>query len=213
VANLSVRPTIHIYPLSRLVNAPAGSWVRLMRQIEEGKRNAFSYYLPMREAVVQYCAKSGKDFDRILAQMTRRATEIPCSPNQDICADNDRAFRSFADDFYPRVAKFKRDLLRDTQTGIVFEGVTVLGAPHFVAQDEDGNTRYVFLYASNWSPDELKTYLQLLAIIVEKRFAGTAGDIWCMDLRRGKDIKFKASVRVLSRCSDAAKLYAQLAKP
>lgn len=210
---ITIKPSIHIYPLSRLVNAPAGSWVKLMRQIEEGKRNAFSYYLPMREAAVQYCAKSGQDYDRIQSQMTRRAEEIPCSPNQDICGDNGKAFRSFVNNFYPRITRYKRDLLRDTQTGVVFEGVTISGAPHFIAQDEDGNTRYAFLYASNWPPVQLKTYLQLLAMIVERKYSGTASQIWCMDLRKGKDFKFKSSARISSRCSDAAKLFAQLAGP
>jgi hypothetical protein len=167
----------------------------------------------MREAVVRYCAKSGKDFDNILSEMTRRAAGMPCAPNQDICGDNRVAFEMFVSEFYPRIAKYKRDLLRDNQSGVVYEGVTVLGAPHLIAQDEDDITRYIFLYASNWSKDELRTYLQLLAMIVEKKYGGTASQIWCMDLRRGKDFKFKTSVRVLSRCSDAARLYAQLARP
>lgn len=210
---ITTRPTIHIYPLSRLVNAPAGSWVKLMRQIEEGKRQAFSYYWPMREAAVQYCARSGRDYERIRSQMFRRAGEIPCSPNQDICGDNDKAFQSFVNKFYPRITKFKPALLRENDAGVLFEGVTLSGVPHFIAQDQYGNTRYVFLYASNWPSVQPKTYLELLTIIVEKKYTGTASHIWCMDLRRGKDFKFKSSTRLLTRCSDAARLFAQLARP
>ena len=118
------KPTIHIYPLSRLVNAPATGWEKLLDQIEEGKRNAFAYYLPMREAVVRYCAKSGKNFDSILADMIRRAEQMPSSRHQNITGDNEAAFRSFVSDFYPRITKYKRDLLRDAQSGVAYEGVS-----------------------------------------------------------------------------------------
>jgi hypothetical protein len=207
-----LKATIHIFPLSRVVNAPAGNWVKLLDQIEEGKRNAFAYYLPMREAVVRYCARGGHGFDDILSQMVRRAEGMPCAPRQDICGDNESALRSFVEDFYPRIGKYKGDLLREHGNGVMYEGIVVTGSPHFVAQDRDGKTRYVFLHASNWSTDDLKTYLQLLAMIVDKKYGADTSHIWGMDLKRGKDIKFKDSPRVLSRCANAAKLYARLAK-
>ena len=203
---------IHIYPLSRLVNAPAASWEKLIKLIEDGKEKAFGYYLPMREAVVLYCAKDGNGFDAILAEMLNRARAMGGSRGQQIADDNEVAFRTFVENFYPKIGKYKRDLLRDAQNGIAYEGITLLGAPHFVAQDKAGRTRYVFLYAANWSPQQLKTYLQLLIHIVDKKYSGAADQIWCMDLKRRKTITFSGSTRLSARCVDAAKHYARLAR-
>jgi hypothetical protein len=79
---------------------------------------------------------------------------------------------------------------------VIFEGVGLRGAPHFVALDEKGDTRYVFLYPSKWKPHELKSYLHPLSIIVEGRYEGTTDQIWCMDLKAGKTVKFKRTARL-----------------
>lgn len=212
MAKNSFKPIIHVYPLSRLVNAPAASWEKFINQIEEGKEKAFGYYLPMREAVVRFCARNAKGFDGILSEMIRRAQGMGGSRGQRIADDNESAFKTFVEEFYPKIGKYKRDLLRDVQDGVVYEGITVLGAPHFVVQDQDEKTRYVFLHAANWSPQQLKTYLQLLAMIVQKKYGGTADQLWCMDLRKGITVKFVGSARLSSHCSDAARHYARLAK-
>jgi hypothetical protein len=78
--------------------------------------------------------------------------------------------------------------------------------------DRNGVTRYVFLYPAKWKPDDLKSYLHLLAAIVEERYEGEPEQIWCMDLKTGKTVKFKRTARLGSRCSDAAKHYARIAK-
>lgn len=205
-------PTVHIYPFSKLVNAPAAGWEKLIDQIEEGKNKAFAYYLPMREAVVLFCLKSGEDFDKVLGQLVRRAHEMGGVRGKKIAADNKAAFRMFVEEFYPRIAKFKKNSLHDVQVGVEFEGIMLTGAPHFIAEDQDGNTRFIFLHAAKWSDEQVKIYLQLLSVIIEKKYGGAAEQIWCMSLKNGKTIKFKGSARVLSRCADAAKHYARLAQ-
>jgi hypothetical protein len=208
---VSKHPTIHIYTLSRLVHAPAAGWEKLINQIEAGRQKAYAYYLPMREGVVLFCAGGGKDFEKILTVMKRRAEEMGGLRGPRVAADNEDAFRTFVEKFYPKISKFKRSLLRDTQSGVTLEGVALLGAPHFVAVDQTGETRYIFLYPAKWKPNELKSYLHLLATIVEERYGGVSGQVWCMNLRMGKTVKFKRSARLSSRCSDAAKHYARIA--
>jgi hypothetical protein len=60
-------PVVHIYPLSRLVHAPASRWESLLKSIEEGRFQAFSHYLPLREAVVLFCNKAGRGQDQIVS--------------------------------------------------------------------------------------------------------------------------------------------------
>ena len=204
-------PTIHIYTLSRLVHAPAAGWEKLIAQIEAGRQKAYAYYLPMREAVVRFCAGGGEDFEDILAGVKRRAEEMGGVRGPKVASDNEKAFVSFVEDFYPKITKFKHSLLHDTQSGVTLEGVALLGAPHFVVADQKGQTRYVFLYAAKWKPADLKSYLHLLATIVEERHEGVSSQIWCMDLKTGRTIKFKRTARLSSRCAAAAKHYARVA--
>lgn len=91
-----------------------------------------------------------------------------------VAAYNENAFRMFVETFYPKISRFKRSLLRDTQSGVTLEGVALLGAPHFLALDQKGETRYIFLYPAKWKPNELKSYLHLLATIVEERYGGVS---------------------------------------
>ena len=203
-------PPIHIYTLSRLVYANAPQWERLIRQIEAGRQKAYSYYLPMREAVVRFCAGGGDNFEGILSDMKRRAGEMGGVRARKVVADNENAFVSFVENFYPKIAKFKRNLLRDQQSGVSLEGIALLGTPHLIAVDQKGDTRYVFLYAAKWKPDDLKSYLHLLTVIIEGKHGATADQLWCMDLRAGKTHKFKKSERLASRCADAARHYARV---
>jgi|SRR5690348_5282608 len=203
-------PVVHVYPLSRLVHAPASRWESLLKSIEEGKTRAFRYYLPLREAVVLFCSKGGKDRDQIVSGMVARARSAGGSRGAKVAKDNDDAFRVFESSFYPRIKAYKGDFLRESQTGHPFEGVTLVGSPHFEVLDQGGADRYVFLYPAGWERDEINAYLELLSIIVQKRFGKPPESLWCMNLRTGRDEKWKSSARVRKRCENAARLYARL---
>lgn len=203
--------SVHIYPLSRLVHASAGSWESQLRSIEEGKLHAYRYYLPLREAVVSYCKSHGKRLDHILHQLQLSASGVPASRGANPVKDNRAAFDMFVSEFYPRIAHFEKSFLReDAGLGCQFEGVRLGGLPHFSAKDSAGEMRYVYLHASKWDEDDLKAYLELLSIIVADKFDVPATGIWCMDLRTGKDYKWKSSTRMRVRCVNAARLYARL---
>ena len=204
-----IHATVHVYPLSRLVHAPAGKWERLIADIEAGKEKAFAYYLPMREAVVLFCAKKGKDRAQIVKEMVLRARRMGGARGDKVAQDNEAAFSVFADVFHTRIKRYKQDLLRE-QGECEFEGVQLTGAPHFEVIDMEDRQRFVFLHPSNWSSEELRAYLELLAVIVEKRFGGTGRNLWCMDLRTGKEIKYKLSTRMRARCCDAARHYGRM---
>ena len=200
-------PGAHIYTLSRLVHAPAGRWESLIASIEDGKSFAFSYYLPMREAVARLCASRNPDREGIVRQMVARARASGGIRGSKVAKDNLAAFQVFEDVFLPQVAKFRRSFLHEKQTRCDFEGLALRGAPHFEVVDREGRKRYVFLHSSDWPSDDLSAYLELLGILVEKRYGSDPKTLWIMDLKKRKELRWRPSVRIRKRCSNAAKLY------
>ena len=204
---------VHIYPLSRLVHAAAAEWENELRAIEEGKKYAFGYYLPLREAVVTYCRNDGKRRDQIVKQMTALALSMGGIRGAEAANANDNAFRVFETSFFPRITRFHESFLHtDFKAGCPFEGVTLLGLPHLRVTDDKGGSRYVHLHAAQWEPEDLKAYLELLSVIVENRFKKHADAIWCMDLKSGRDFKWQSRPRMRTKCVKAARLYARLIK-
>lgn len=205
---MSNHPSTHIYTLSRLVLSPAAGWEKQIAAIEAGRKLASKYYLPLREAVVSFCAADGQGADKIIKEMRRRAEQMT---NLAAAVNNESAFVSFATRFYPKMGKFRKSHLQEVQNEVILEGLGLRGTPHFSVLDQKGETRYVFLYASKWKPIELNSYLHLLATIIEGRYGATAEQLWCMDLRKGETIKFKKAVRLSSQCAAAARHYVRLA--
>lgn len=203
-------PSVHIYRLSKLVHAQPRSWVQLLTTIEEGKRYAFRHYLPMREAVARICASRGAGRDEIVAEMTARARLMPGARPAAIAKDNLRAFETFEAAFLPKIARLRRSLLREKQHQCDFEGVNLQGAPHLEVMDGTGNRRYVFLHAAKWPKQDLTAYLELLNLVVAKAYGGKPDNLWVMDLRAGREVKWRPKPRELKRCKDAARLYAKL---
>lgn len=202
---------VHIYPLSRLVHASAGAWESELRSIEEGKLHAYRYYLPLREAVVAYCKTGGKKRDQILNQLSISASAVGAARGANPLKDNRAGFDVFVSNFYPRIGAFGQSFLReDTKQGCAFEGVALGGLPHFSTTDNKGNTRYIYVHASKWDDEDLKAYLELLAIIIREKLDAPSTSLWCMDLRTGKDYKWKTSLRMHARCVNAARHYARL---
>src|ERR1039457_1537859 len=103
--------SIHIYPLSKLVHASAGSWESQLRSIEEGKLHAYRYYLPLREAVVSYCKSHGKKLDQILQQLHSSASAVTAHRGANPLRDNRAAFDTFINSFYPRIGGFEQSFL------------------------------------------------------------------------------------------------------
>jgi hypothetical protein len=201
---------VHIYPLSKLVHALPGDWERDIRLLETGKLWAYAYYQPLREAVVLYCKAHGKRYEESLKLLETRAHSVPAGRGADPVRDNKAAFNVFVEHFYPRMGKFVKSLLQtDAKGGCKFAGVQLLGMPQFVTTDKAGRERYVFLLASKWKKDDLKAYLELLAVIIAERFGAAPESIWCMDLRSGTDGQWRSSARVRGRCEKAAVLYAR----
>jgi hypothetical protein len=91
--------------------------------------------------------------------------------------------------------------------------MSLCGLHNFTATDRSGNLRYVYVQSSKWDDDDLKAYLELLSVIVEKRFNAASTTILGMELRTGTDMKWKASPRMRNRCADTARLYARLQSP
>jgi hypothetical protein len=144
------------------------------------------------------------------AQLAERARTVIAPPGSDPVRDNLAAFGVFVENFYPEIAKFHKSFLGgEGMGGCDFAGVQLLGAPHFSAADRQGQDRYVYLLASRWEEDDLKAYLELLAIVVGARFGAEPKYIWCMDLRNRKEIVWRGSSRIRARCEKAAKLYAR----
>jgi hypothetical protein len=200
---------VHILPLSKLVHASPTKWEKLLKEIEEGKVRAYKYYLPLREAIAMFCRKGGQERDRIAAQMVARARASGGKRGDMIARDNEAAFRVFESDFFPKIRSFKRDFLRDEHPGCEFGGLTIFGHPHLEVVDHKGQDRLAVLHAADWDRDELRAYLDLLSVIIEKRFAKDAEALWCMNLRTGREERVRRSVRLRTKCETAARLYAR----
>ena|SRR5579872_6331283 len=200
---------VHILPLSKLVHASPTQWEKVLREIEEGKVRAYKYYLPLREAIVVFCRKGGHDRDRIVSQMVARARANGAKRGETCARDNEAAFRVFESDFFPKIHSFKRDFLRDDHPGCAFANLAIFGHPHLEVVDRKKKDRLVVLHAADWDHDELRSYLDLLSVIVEKRFGKDAEALWCMNLRTGREEKVRPSIRLRSKCETAARLYSR----
>ena len=207
-----MRRFANIYPLSRLVHAFPPDWQALLQRIEDGKEKAFSHYLPAREAIVRYCAKGGRDRDRIVAEMRVRAGQIGGTRADILLRDNEAAFQMFESAFYPKIAKFSRSLLREPQPGVRFEELLLLGSPHMEVIDHRGRTRHIYLCCGSRKDPDLKAYLQLLSVIVRKQYGGSTDSVWCLDLRTGEEFKWKPGPRMEARCRRTANLYDRFIK-
>ena len=208
---MATKPSVHIYPLSRLVHASPSVWLSQLRAIEENKLFANRYYSPLRDGVVSYCRNGGRRRDHILSHIRAQASLVT-APRGNPERDNVAAFQVFVDAFYPKLQGFGKSYLHEDSTGWPFQGVDLLGAPHFTATDSNGRGRYVYLHASKWDDDDLKAYLELLSIIIEGKFHSAPETLWCMDLRNGRDLRWHSSSRVRSKCANATNLYARLVK-
>jgi len=213
IATLQVQaPRIHIYPFSRLVGAPAGKWEKLIADLEEKQRIIYLYYQPVREAVVSLTAGGGKQRDEIFIEMTRQASEVVHTPNQNPIRDNQRCFECFERDFLPKIKEFKGSLLHVPQVdGTFFGGVILKGLPHMVVIDKQNKQRYVYLYPSTWKVHELDSYMELLTIIIESEFGADVTDLWCMGLKTGRSIpRTKTKARTRRACQEAAKHFKRM---
>ena len=209
---MSKQIEVHIYTLSRLVHAPAGSWERKIEEIEQGRRQAYVYYGPMREAVVAFCASKGVGRDKIISRMLAKARHQPRGRGQNPDKDRLGGVRDLRGDLLSENRVVSPQSPEEVARGrrLSFEEILLRGAPHFKATNKSGATRYVFLHASRWADDDLKAYLELLGVIVEAEFNQPATSIWHMNLRTGLTSKHRPSKRMRSKCVDAARHYARL---
>jgi hypothetical protein len=200
---------VHIYALSRLVHAGPRAWQRMLKEIEDGVSYASQYYLPMREGVVALASKNGGDVDIILQGIKTKVRDAGGARMANRLKDNLFAFENFKTEFLPRLRRLNRSFLHDKKQSCEFGGLDLYGSPHFEATDGDGRTRHVFLHAAKWNPKDLSAYLELLGLIVERNYGGDATSIWVMDLRSGKDHRWKPRPSMRRRCEDTARLYSR----
>ncbi|QHS53357.1 hypothetical protein [Edaphobacter sp. 12200R-103] len=213
IATLTVQaPRIHIYPFSRLVNAPATKWEKLISDLEEKQRVVYLYYQPVREAIVKLTAAESIDRDGIYAEMSQRASHVVHTRTQNPIRDNQKCFECYEKIFLPQVSSFEESLLKVPQVeGTFFNGVILKGLPHMIVRDRRRRKRFVYLYPSDWKDHELDAYMELLTIIVESEFGADSADIWCMGLKSGKTIpRPRSKSRSRQACRDAAKHFKRM---
>jgi hypothetical protein len=203
---------VHVYKLSRLVHASPAQWEKILRDLEENKDRAYSYYYPARESIVRLCANP-KNKQQIVADLQVAAQRVPHGKGQYPVRDNLRAFECFESKFLPQIEHFVTHYLRSERGGgVSFEGIFVTGLPHMAVLDGSGSKKYVFLYPSVWEKRDLDAYLELLSVIVHSKFHGDDASLWCMNLRTGRSVQHKSSARLRKRCESAARLYSRLSK-
>jgi hypothetical protein len=65
--------------------------------------------------------------------------------------------------------------------------------------------------SAGWQERETEAFCELLTVTVESRYGGTARDVWFLDLREGKRVRWNASKKsVRKKCEKAAEFLVTL---
>lgn len=195
---------IHIYPLSRLVFAPAVDWLRILEELEGGRKQMFWSYKPLRQGAYRLLKAKEPQRENIyeeVEQLAQRAGGGKCAKA------NVRGLRVFEKEFMPSIAGAKTNLMEQDARGVEFGGVVLVGGPHFSVLDKSGGTRFIYLHPSAWEDDESEAFCELLTVIIEKRFEAEASNLWFLDLRKGTRLAWpKSKLRLRRKCEQAANL-------
>jgi hypothetical protein len=198
----------HIHQLSRLAFAQVTDWNRILQELEEGRKQMFWSYKPLRAGAFNLLKGHGKQREEIyggVAALAEKAGGARCAKA------NVKALETFEDQFLPVIKAPRENYMESAQRGVDFAGAELVGGPHFSITDGTGQTRFVYVHPSKWAHDQTEAFCELLTVIIEKKFQASASDLWFLDLRRGSRALWpKSKPRVRRKCEQTAKLLALL---
>lgn len=178
---------MNIHAVSKLVRRPPSLWMSTLRSMERGREIMRSHYAPLREAIVAELERPGSGEERLHTAWEQ--VPEPLTPSQaSVRRRSFAAFHTFLDVFRPRIARLLESYLgEDYQPEPVeFRGHKLEGRFHMAVETPRGETRYVYLHASEWSREQIDAFLELLAVIAEKRHGADRSAVWFFDLPTGE---------------------------
>jgi hypothetical protein len=126
-------------------------------------------------------------------------------------AANVKALQVFENRFISSITASKDNYMELAAPGVDFAGAELVGGPHFSVLDKAAEKKFIYLHPSNWKEEQTEAFCELLTVILEKKFAAAARDLWFLDLRTGARIPWpKSKLRVRRKCEQAAKLLIRL---
>jgi hypothetical protein len=203
-----VKPTVHIYLLSKLAFADVTDWRRIMRDLRGGRKGMFWSYKPLREGAYRMVAKEDPDIAAIYADVASLAERA----GGDRCRRaNVSALKTFESSFLPKIQGAGTSFMSGAEQPVDFGEVRLIGGPHFSVHDIDGDERYVYLHPSNWKEEEVYAFCELLTVVLEGRWDANARDVWFLDLRSGQRVRWNTSKKLVRRkCRQAAEFLVAL---
>lgn len=157
----------------------------------------------MRQGAIQLTGRRGQDNGAIYASVGNLALQ---SGGERCKAANIRALEAFETAFLPDISGTAKNLMQARERPVDFGVVELIGGPHFTAVDRSSKERYVYLHPSQWKDLEVKAFCELLTVVVEKRFAAKDRDVWFLDLRGRRRIRWASKRLIRRKCRQAAEL-------
>lgn len=186
---------MNIYAVSKLVRRPPSLWMSTLRSMERGREIMRAQYTPLKQAIVEDLEKPGTGTEQL---RTRLFSEEPTTPAAASVRERSlAAFAVFQERFRPRIARLLENYTSpDYQPAPVeFHGHLLEGRFHMAIETPRGETKYVYLHASEWSSEVIEPFLELLAVIAEKRHGADRSAVWFFHLGKGQILTPKKAFR------------------
>lgn len=203
------KPAYHIYLLSRLAFADATDWQKILKELRQGRKNMFWSYKPLRSGAFRMASRNAPDSTSIYGDVSNLAMKA----GGDRCRKaNVQALQQFETIFLPDIAKAQSSFMESPEPLVDFGPIQLVGGSHFSVLDTKSQRKFVYLQPSaGWQERETEAFCELLTVTVESRYGGTARDVWFLDLREGKRVRWNASKKsVRKKCEKAAEFLVTL---
>lgn len=197
---------MHISVVSELYKVTPAKWLDHINALDQAKTVMVSLYAPLRQAILAELSEGGtgkQTLERYLS--TRKSTALLKSVGK----RSRTAFDRFLLDVRPEITALDENLLsvRDQSPSVYWESFELSGRFHFSYYDADKVLNYAYVNAADWAAPKKEAYLELLAIIAERRYSAKRQQVVLIDLM-GKSAlwrpnkTFKSTRRELARTLD-----------
>jgi hypothetical protein len=114
------KPIYHIYPLSRLVFADATEWLRILKELDQGRRSMFWSYKPLRNGAFEMASQKAPDATSIYSDVSELAMKAGGHRCQKANLD---ALTKFEGTFLPQIQGARDSFMDGDQKPIEFGNI------------------------------------------------------------------------------------------
>lgn len=187
---------MNIHAVSKLVRRPPSLWMSTLRNMERGRDFMRSHYAPLREAIVAELQRPGTG-EELLHTAWEQMPGPPIPSQTSVHNRSVAAFHAFLDFFRPAIGRLVESYVSEDYQPepVEFCGHQLEGRFHLAVETPRGETKYVYLHASEWSSEQIEAFLELLVVIAEKRHGADRSAVWFFDLPTGEIVKPRKTFR------------------